>query len=445
MALNAAFCSSTGFLNVPSELFMMIISYLQTRHLKQLMESNKAIYRLTAPVFYRRVWTKRQTCCDVDGLVSLLRRRPEICQFISALNIDEMDEGGIRELLGLELPNLETMNIEHACGTVKTVDTERREELNAGIRLKPRLIKFAILDACRHVDAVQSNGVEETASLYKIHAQDSVYFSQPTLARLKLAHLDLSAFRKQPAEPFPMEALRHLEIDDCHIHIASLEKFLSRASSLQSFRFRHHRQLSFCRSSFVSLLSGCKETLETLELSWRSSLSHYDFRGPMLFEEFTAMKQLLVDPQALFVNYLGSTNLRPMLKHVLAPNLEVLMLEGVRERAHQHDSDQDHLGQTSNIGQPDEKLLSDIIKFKSEILPNLRFVLLCDCLSIENLDGFYEMADAQNVRLASLNTQMDQPVPNVELLDSSWVEHASDTKKGTGYQKARYYDGRGWV
>ncbi|KAF4827480.1 hypothetical protein CGCTS75_v008098 [Colletotrichum tropicale] len=439
MAPNPAFGSSTGFLNVPSELFMMIISYLQTRHLKQLMESNKAIYRLTAPVFYRRVWTKRQTCCDVDGLVSLLRRRPEICQFISALNIDEMDEGGIRELLGLELPNLETMNIEHARGTVKIVDTERREELNAGI------LKFAILDACRHVDALQSNGVEETASLYKIHAQDSIYFSQPSLARLKLAHLDLSAFKTHPAEPFPMETLQHLEIDDCHIHIASLGKFLSRASSLQSFRFRHHRHLSFCRSSFVSLLSGCKGTLETLELSWRSSLSHYDFRGPMLFEEFIAMKQLLVDPQALFVNYLGSTNLRPMLKHVLAPNLEVLMLEGVRERAHQHDSDQDHLGQTSTIGQPDEKLLSDIIKFKSEILPHLRYVLLCDCSSIEDLDRFYEMADRQDVRLALLNTQMDQHVLSLELLDSSWAEHASGKEERTDYQQVRCYDGSNWV
>ncbi|KAI8295089.1 hypothetical protein K4K56_000213 [Colletotrichum sp. SAR 10_98] len=383
------------------------------------MESNKAIYSLVAPVFYRKL--------------------------ISVLNIDEMDESGFRELLSLELPNLEAINVEHACGTVKTVDTERREELNAGIRLKPRLIKFAILDACRHVDALQSNEVEETASLYKIHAQDSIYFSQPTLARLKLAHLDLSAFRKYPAEPFPMEALQHLEIDDCHIHIASLEKFLSRASSLQSFRFGHHRQLSFCRSSFVSLLSGCKETLETLEMSWRSSLSHYDFRGPMLFEEFTAMKQLLVDPQALFVNYLGSTNLRPMLKHVLAPNLEVLMLEGVRERAHQHDGGQDHLGQTSTIGQPDEKLLSDIIKFKSEILPHLRYVLLCDCSSIENLDRFYEMADRQNVRLALLNTQMDQPVPNVELLDSSWAETGSDTEKRTDYHQVRCYDGRGWA
>ncbi|KAF0324460.1 hypothetical protein GQ607_008164 [Colletotrichum asianum] len=331
------------------------------------------------------------------------------------------------------------MNIEHACGTVKTADTERREELNAGI------LNFAILDVCRHVDAVQSNEVEETASLYKIHAQDSVYFSQPTLARLRLAHLDLSVFRRDPAEPFPMETLQHLEIDDCHIHIASLGKFLSRASSLQSFRFRHHRQLSFCRSSFVSLLSGCKETLETLELSWRSSLSHYDFRGPMLFEEFTAMKQLLVDPQALFVNYLGSTNLRPMLKHVLAPNLKVLMLEGVRERATQHDSYQDQLGQTATIRQTDEKLLSDIIRSKSDTVPHLRYVLLCDCLSIENLDRFYEMADAQNVRLALLNTQMDQPVPNVELLDSSWAERGSDTEKRIEHHQVRCYDGRGWV
>ncbi|KAK1856947.1 hypothetical protein CCHR01_00509 [Colletotrichum chrysophilum] len=445
MGLNPAFCSSMGFLNVPSELFTMIISHLETRHLKQLMESNKAIYSLVTPVFYRKVWTKRQTCCDLAGLVNLLRRLPDICQLISVLNIDEMDESGFRELLSLELPNLEAINVEHACGTVKTADTERREELNAGIRLKPKLIKFAILDACRHVDAVQSNEVEETASLYKIHAQDSVYFSQPTLARLKLAHLDLSAFRKHPAEPFPMEALRHMEIDDCHIHIASLGKFLLRASSLQSFRFRHHRHLSFCRSSFVSLLSGCKETLETLELSWRSSLSHYDFRGPMLFEEFTAMKQLLVDPQALFVNYLGSTNLRPMLKHVLAPNLEVLMLEGVRERAHQHDSDQDHLGQTSTIGQPDEKLLSDIINFKSEILPHLRYVLLCDCSSIEDLDRFCEMADRQNVRLALLTTQIDQPIPNLELLDSSWAEHASDKEERTDYQQVRCYDGSSWV
>ncbi|KAF5512458.1 hypothetical protein CGCA056_v011660 [Colletotrichum aenigma] len=423
----------------------MVISYLETRHLKQLMESNEAIYRLTAPVFYRRVWTKRQTYCDVDGLASLLRRRPEICQFISAMNIDEMDEGGIRELLGLELPNLESMNIEYACGTVKTVDTERREELNAGIRLKPRLINFAILDACRHVDAVQSNEVEETASLYKIRAQDSIYFSQPTLARLKLAQLDLSAFRKHPAEPFPMEALRHLEIDDCHIHIASLGKFLSRASSLQSFRFRHHGQLSFCRSSFASLLSGCKETLEILELCWRSSLSHYDLRGPMLFEEFTVLKLLLVDPQALFVNYLGSTNLRPMLKHVLPPNLEVLMLEGVRERANQHDSDRDHLVQTVTIVQTDEKLLSDIIKFKSEILPHLRYVLLCDCSSIEDLDRFYEMADRQSVRLALLTMQIDQPMPNLELLDSSWAERGSDTGKRTDYRPVRCYNGRGWV
>ncbi|KAF3807436.1 hypothetical protein GCG54_00008896 [Colletotrichum gloeosporioides] len=350
-----------------------------------------------------------------------------------------MDEGGIRELLELELANLETMNIEYACGTAKAVDTERREELNAGI------LKFAILDGCRHADAVQSNEVEGTGSLCKIHAQDSVYFCQPTLSRLKLANLDLSTFRKQPSEPFPMEALQHLEINDCHIHIASLGKFLKRATSLLSFRFRHHRRLSFCRRSFVSLLSGCKETLETLELSWRSSLSHYDFRGPMLFEEFTAMKQLLVDPQALFVNYLGSTNLRPMLKHVLAPNLEVLMLEGVRERAHQHDSDQDHLGQTSTIGQPVEKLLSDIIRFKGKILPHLRYVLLCDCLSIEGLERFYEMADTQNVRLALLNTHMDQPVPNLELLDSSWAEHASDAERGTDYQQVRCYDGRGWV
>ncbi|KAK2771923.1 hypothetical protein CKAH01_14134 [Colletotrichum kahawae] len=165
----------------------------------------------------------------------------------------------------------------------------------------------------------------------------------------------------------------------------------------------------------------------------------------MLFEEFTAMKQLLVDPQALFVNYLGSTNLRPMLKHVLPPNLEVLMLEGFGERANQHDSGQDHLGQTATIGQTDEKFLSDIISFKGEILLHLRYVLLCDCLSIEDLDRFYEMADTQNVRLALLDTQMDQPVPSFELLDSSWDEDASDTEKRTDYEQVRCYDGRGWI
>lgn len=117
----------------------MIISHLETRHLKQLMESNKAIYRLVAPVFYRRVWTRQRTYCDAAGFVGLLRRRPEVCQFISVLNIDEMDEGGIRELLWLELPNLETMNIEHTCGTPKTVDTARREELNRAIHPKPKL------------------------------------------------------------------------------------------------------------------------------------------------------------------------------------------------------------------------------------------------------------------------------------------------------------------
>ncbi|EQB58643.1 hypothetical protein CGLO_01079 [Colletotrichum gloeosporioides Cg-14] len=340
-----------------------------------------------------------------------------------------MDEGGIRELLELELANLETMHIEYACGTVKAVDTERREELNAGIRLKPRLIKFAILDGCRHADAVQSNEVEGTGSLCKIHAQDSVYFCQPTLSRLKIANLDLSIFRKQPPESFPMEALQHLEINDCHIHIASLGKFLKRATSLLSFRFRHHRRPSFCRRSFVSLLSGCKETLETLELSWRSSLSHYDFRGPMLFEEFTALKQLLVDPQALFVNYLGSTNLRPMLKHVLAPNLEVLMLEGVRERAHQHDSERDHLDQPATIGQTDEKFINDIISLKDEILPHLRYLFLCDCLSIEDLDGFYELAGTQNIRLALLDSQGGQSLPSVESLDSNWAEDASDLEK----------------
>ncbi|KAF4849507.1 hypothetical protein CGCSCA4_v004155 [Colletotrichum siamense] len=447
MALSPAFCSSMGFLSVPSELFTMIISHLKVRHLKQLMESNKAVYSLVAPVFYRKVWTKRQTYCDTAGLVSLLRRRPEICQLISVLIIDEMDETGFRELLGLELPNLETINVEHAHGTIKTISAERREELNAVVRLKPRLssFKLAVLDGCKDVDAVPTSDDEETALLYKIQAQDFVFFNHPTLTRLKLAHLDLSAFRKHPTESLPMAALKHLEIDDCHIHIASLGKFLKRATSLLSFRFRHHRRLSFCRSSFVSLLSGCKETLETLELCWRSSLSHYDLRGPMLFEEFTALKLLLVDPQALFVNYLGSTNLLPMLRHVLPQNLEVLILEGVAERANQQNSERDHLDQPATIGQADGKLLSDIIRLKGDILPHLRHILVCDCFSIENLDRFYEMADTQSVRLGMLNTQIDQPVPKVELLDSSWAENASDTEKGTGYQQARYYDGRGWV
>lgn len=285
---------------------------------------------------------------------------------------------------------------------------------------------------------VQSDEDDETAFLYKIQAQDSIYFNQPTLARLTLAHLDLSAFRKQPAEPFPLEALQNLEINDCHIHIASLGKFLLRATSLQSLRFRHHRHLSFCRSSVVSLLSGCKETLETLELSWRSSHSHYDLRGPMLFEEFTATKQLLVDPQALFVNYLGSTNLRPMLKHVLPPKLEVLMLEGVRERANQQDSERDHLDQPANIEQTDEKFIKAIISLKDEILPHLRYLLLCDCLHIEDLGGFYELAGTRNIRLGLLDSQGGRSLPNVESLDSSWAEDASDKEERMNHQQIRW-------
>lgn len=319
---------------------------------------------------------------------------------------------------------------------------------NSSIKIKligSLSVKLAVLDGCKDLDAVPTNDDDETAFLYKIQAQDFVFFNHPTLTRLKLAHLDLSAFRKQPAEPFPMEALRHLEIDDCHIHIASLGKFLLRAKSLLSFRFRDHRRLSFCRRSFVLLLSGCKETLETLELCWRPSLSHYDLRGPMLFEEFTALKLLLVDPQALFVNYLGSTNLLPMSRHVLPQNLEVLVLEGVAERANQQDSERGHLDQSATIGQADEKLLGDIIRLKGDILPHLRYILVCDCFSIEDLDRFYEMADTQNVRLGMLNTQMDRPVPNVKLLDSSWAERGSDAEKRTDYHQVRCYDGRGWV
>ncbi|TDZ32645.1 hypothetical protein C8035_v011036 [Colletotrichum spinosum] len=400
-----------GLLDLAPELFSMVTSQLEIRHLEPLMATSRLASILTAPAFYFRIYTREDTHHDTAGLVKMLNRRPEVCTLIHFLVIDELDEGAVRELLAMEMPRLESIILQHKEGIRKTISAKEKTRLNALVCTKPNIKNFT----CNIMhDSYDEPSAERT--LFKTSPEDSVFFQHATLTRVRLCYLDLTALADPSIEPFPFEALRELHVEVCSFNVAALGKLLVRARSLQYFRFHHEVRLPCTPEEFSSLLLASRESLKVLKLPWRNIRTEPASTSTgMDFSRFAAMRQLLVNPSHLLGEYTVGSDFQYLIRQKMPPNVKVVMLDGVAPRGRPPP------GFCHVLGEASRELIRSLMQETSGSLKKLRMLHYYHYRDIFKPLDLHRLAKEQNVRLFPILYHEELIYP-FDWLDSDWVE-----------------------
>ncbi|KDN69095.1 hypothetical protein CSUB01_09056 [Colletotrichum sublineola] len=338
-----------GLLNIPPELVSIILSNLEIRELKPLMETCQALSWLTAPAFYEKIYTREGSPHDTAGLVGLLTRRPYIRSLVHYLVIDELDETAVRQLLAFDLPNLRSILVQHEKAISKPANAETKRRLNALITHKPRIYNYR-------------------RTYYRLSAEDAIFFHNPSLTRVRLSYLDLEGLKDPSVGPFPFGNLTELHVEACKLSRAALDRILAPATSLRKFHFMHQFGLPCAPDEFVSLLGPSRDTLRVLKLHWSR------FRAPetacMRLVDFTAIKQLVVDPLLLLGSYTAESDVAALVRDGMPPNLKVLSLDNVQP----WDRPPLRPGWGYALSPANKKLIRTLVEEKEYLLPRLRLL-----------------------------------------------------------------------
>ncbi|KZL80004.1 hypothetical protein CI238_07295 [Colletotrichum incanum] len=345
-----------GLWNIAPELFSTILSYLEIRELRPLMETCQAINSLTGPTFYEKIFTKQGSRYDTAGLVDLLTRRPFIRNLVYYLVIDELDEGALRQLLAFDMPKLRSILVQHEKDIMKPTGTEIKRSLNTLVCEKPQIQNYSAVDF------------------------------------------------------FPLENLNELHIEASKVSLAALKKFFVPAKSLSIFRFINQLEFPCAPDEFSSVLASSRETVKVLKLFWQGF--HLPDTPCMSFSDFTAMRQLVVDPRALFGSYTVESDMKTLIKERMPPNLKVLSLDNVQPVVRSV-----RRGRGYPLKPVYKKLLSTIIEEKERLTPHLKYLTYYYAENCIEDIGMYPFKD-HGMLLASLYTE-DEPTYSNDWLDSN--------------------------
>ncbi|KAI4221455.1 MAG: hypothetical protein L6R40_008632, partial [Gallowayella cf. fulva] len=124
----------------PHEILNAIFREVRIHDLANLAATSKAIKAYIEPELYCKMYTQIGTSHDTAALVGLLTRRPEIVPWVKALVVDEYHPYHTRQLLGIEMPNLWCILIQHEGQPVEDVSETEKRALNQNIVAQPKLL-----------------------------------------------------------------------------------------------------------------------------------------------------------------------------------------------------------------------------------------------------------------------------------------------------------------
>jgi hypothetical protein len=320
-----------------------------------------------------------------------------------------MDERVYRELLGLDLPNLEAVLLQHEGKVKLVIDEEEKERLNQSIIPKSRLtngMHLSLNYSTAHLVNLDIsivvlntmidpwNYLPVSQSFHTFTINDAILFKHSSLTRLTVSYVDLTALENATDDMFPFENLTHLLIEFSCINLEVFKKMLSPVKNLAVFRFHQEFYLPFSYSEFRHLFWKFRHTLKVLKLEWRNDID-IELTGLDL-SDFTALAVLLGHPVVLFGPWDTYDDLADQLGRRLPPNIKTLTLiqfcwpdeeDGSHEAAWWHDTY--------------VELLQTIVQNKQELLPHLRCLLYQDSDKLMIPDELEDLAEEQKIELCS--------------------------------------------
>jgi hypothetical protein len=129
---------SSGLFKLPHELYASIMNHLDIREMKPLMESSSRLNQLTRSAFYNKIYINDddERSSRTSDIVALFRRKPELLDLVYYLIIEELDEGGIRDLLALPMPSLRSIILRHKGPIFEQRSSQEKMRLNESLLVK---------------------------------------------------------------------------------------------------------------------------------------------------------------------------------------------------------------------------------------------------------------------------------------------------------------------
>ncbi|KAL8660871.1 MAG: hypothetical protein Q9202_006102 [Teloschistes flavicans] len=401
-----------SFTDVPEEIRCLIIDELSIHDKALFARTSKSINAYIAPSLYEKMYTRIGTRQDTDGLVQLLRKRPNIVPLIQVLVIDEYHPRHTRRLLSIEMPNLNCLLVQHASDSIEHVSEREKRALNRNLVEQPKLNQFVLW-------------APFTCILSK---QDACLFRQPDLFRLRFSNIDFSDFESANDKSLIHTSLRELNIEDSPCSTKALKRLITPARCLTSIRLSKLRgPFPVSEQELLPILSHTAETLKILKLHWTFHPTVRDYGFDL--STFRAMRLLRIEPGLLLgphghnlSTYTSSAHphLADLIRSRIPPNLKLLFLESVTIPV----PPAPDLRQI--IFERDREFMRCLLERKAEVAPKLTRLYM---YYQENMSGAGELckiAEAIGVEMSGLYAFED---PNVSW---SWLDEDEDAIESSG-------------
>ncbi|KAI1386524.1 uncharacterized protein F4822DRAFT_319269 [Hypoxylon trugodes] len=386
------------FFNLPLEIQWWILRYLGPCDQASFLQTCTRARDIVEPLLYTKVYTKIGTYNDSTGLVDLLFRRPHIIRSIHILILDEFHPVAYRQLMAIEFPNLESIIMHHE-GEPLSIDDERRRSMNEFVKEQPNLtnLTFAI--------------EPENPSTVLLEQDDAILFRHRKLRRIRISHVDFSAFGGLDADYFPHSDLKRLLVDSCWYTYGALAQLLSPTTKLISLLLGHNAQLPFSERLYPALLGPVRETLRILDLTWRHKIPLGN--EGMDFTRFPNLHFLRVPPIYLLgTAYTDNADLEGLIRSRFPPNLKMLLLENIVPRSIRVMDEQGVVfpgyprpGFTLELTllPHDYHLIRFLTTEKDHVLPLLKYVLMYYMEFLQDPAGIFSLAKDHGIMLSHLS------------------------------------------
>ena len=126
-------------LEIPPEILDAIIEEMAICDMAVLARTCKAVKAYIEPRLHQKMYTRRGTSKDTEGLVDLLQTRPEKLPLVEILALDEYHPRHTRRLLAMCMPRLWCILIQHQEGEWVHVSDREKRTLNRALVQQPAL------------------------------------------------------------------------------------------------------------------------------------------------------------------------------------------------------------------------------------------------------------------------------------------------------------------
>ncbi|KAL8819671.1 MAG: hypothetical protein Q9223_001942 [Gallowayella weberi] len=354
-------------MDFPHEILDAITREIRIHDMARLAATNKTIKAYIEPQLYRKMYTNIGTPQDTAGLVGFLKRRPEVVPMIKALVLDEYHPRHTRQLLGIEMPNLWSLLVQHEGQPVEVVSEEEKRALNCKLVHQPQLKNYVFW--------IESNA--DTPC--KLSKEDAALFQQPAIDRLRLSNVDFLEFEDVEETYLTHKGLETIWIEGSVYTPDALKRIFLPSDALRDVTIHHWTDPPFMPDRYLPILSSAVHTLKILRLEWRyTRLNHAEGYDGLDLSAFTALRLLRIQPGVLFgpggegvTSYTTPShpNLPNLIRSRLPPGLKVLLLESITIPP-----PAPGLGQV--LFPMDIELISCLIEQKAQVAPRLKFIFM---------------------------------------------------------------------